>query len=416
MYSLRELYRIGMGPSSSHTIGPSTIARMFIEEYPNMKFFKVFLFGSLGATGKGHFTDKAIESVLSPHKVEFVWQPEVVLTRHTNAMRIEGFKSENDKKPVCSKLYYSIGGGAVIEDGKEEALHDVYPDNRMRDIQRFCNEHGLSLPEYVEKYEGPEIWDFCKEIWDTMQACIERGLHATQKYLPSALLVERKAPIVYKSALEQTDTVVRNDALAASFALAVSEENASMGVMVTAPTCGSAGVLPGVLRYAQEIYNLPEETILKGIAVAGIIGLLAKHNASLSGAEVGCQGEVGVSTSMAAAAMCYFLGGTIDQIERAAEIAMEHSLGLTCDPIGGFVIIPCIERNASAALRAIHTASYAKVLTGSYRISYDEILQTMYETGLDMNAGYKETSIDGLAKYYDKLLDEDMKRREQLLY
>ena len=416
MYSLRELYRIGMGPSSSHTIGPSTIARMFREEYPDMKFFKVFLFGSLGATGKGHFTDKAIETVLAPHKVEFVWQPEVVLTRHTNAMRIEGFKHESDKKPMCSKLYYSIGGGAVIEDGKDDTIQHVYPDNRMRDIQRFCNENNISLPEYVEKYEGVEIWDFCKEIWDTMNACIDRGLNATQKYLPAALLLERKAPRVFKAAMEESNPIVKNDALASAFALAVSEENASMGVMVTAPTCGSAGVLPGVLRYAQEVYNLPEETILKGLAVAGIIGLLAKHNASLSGAEVGCQGEIGVSTSMAAAAMCYFLGGTTDQIERAAEIAMEHSLGLTCDPIGGFVMIPCIERNANATLRAIHTASYAKVLAGSYRISYDEILHTMYETGLDMNAGYKETSIDGLAKYYDKLLDEDMKRREQLLY
>lgn len=416
MYSLRELYRIGMGPSSSHTIGPSTIAHLFREEFPEMTAFKVFLFGSLGATGKGHFTDKAIKTVLQPHKVDFVWQPEVVLTRHTNAMRIEGFKNKMDKKPTCSKLYYSIGGGAVIEDGKDDTIEHVYPHNKMIEIQQYCVQQNLSLPQYIEHYEGAEIWDFCKEIWDTMQACIERGLHATQKYLPAPLLLERKAPHIYQSAMSESDAIVRNDALAAAFALAVSEENASMGVLVTAPTCGSAGVLPGVLRYAQETYDLPEETILKGIGVAGIMGLLAKHNASLSGAEVGCQGEIGVSTSMAAAAMCYFLGGDIYHIERAAEIAMEHSLGLTCDPVGGFVMIPCIERNANAALRAIHTASYAKVLSGPYRISYDDILQTMYETGLDMNPGYKETSIDGLAKYYDKLLDEDMKRREQLLY
>ena len=413
MYSLHELYRIGRGPSSSHTIGPGYAARHFRQEHPEITFFRVMLFGSLGATGKGHFTDKSIIKELEPYEVEFVWQPEVVLSFHPNAMRIEGFLHKEDKKAQYSRLYYSIGGGAIVEDGVELEIADVYPENTMHSIIERCKKEKITLVEYVEQCEGKDIWDFLAEVWDTMQNSIERGLAAKEKYLPAPLLVERKAALIYAAAKEQTDSVVRNDALVSAYALAVSEENASMGIVVTAPTCGSAGVLPSVLRYAKEHYNFTDENIIHALGVAGILGLLAKHNASLSGAEVGCQGEIGVATSMAAGALCYLLGGTIEQIERAAEIAMEHCLGMTCDPMGGYVLIPCIERNANHALRAVHTASYAKVFSGAYRITYDQILRTMYETGLDMRAGYKETSIDGLAKYYDSMVkhDEALKRK-----
>ncbi|MGL4722461.1 MAG: L-serine ammonia-lyase, iron-sulfur-dependent, subunit alpha [Desulfovibrionaceae bacterium] len=411
MYSVRELFRVGKGPSSSHTIGPGIAAKRFREKCPDAQFFKVMLFGSLGATGIGHGTDKAIAEEFAPFPVEFIWQPEVNLSFHPNAMRIEGFLTKKDKKAKYSSLYYSVGGGAIIEEGDPARPRHAYPHEFMRDILTECRNDSLDFVQYIERYEGTEVWDFLQEIWTVMDKTIDNGLTSNVQYLPAEIVVERKAPKIHKAALDETDIFVRRDCLIASYALAVSEENASGGTVSTAPTCGSAGVIPAVLRYAKEQYNLSDNEIVRALGIAGILGLLAKHNASLSGAEVGCQGEIGVSCSMAAGAMTYLLGGTIDQIERAAEVAMEHSLGMTCDPIGGYVIIPCIERNAMGALRSVTIASYAKLYSGLHKVSYDKILTTMYETGLDMQSSYKETSVDGLAKYFDKIKLEDKSLR-----
>lgn len=397
MESIRELYRIGLGPSSSHTMGPGRAAAIFCQRYPQAAAFRVTLFGSLAATGRGHLTDMALLDTLHPAPVELVWKPEVELPLHPNGMRFEALDVQG--QCLADWEVYSVGGGALRDASQPVVPGEcVYDLTTMRDILKSCAHSGQALWEYVEQCEGPQIWEFLAKIWQAMQASIERGLNA-EGVLPGGLGVARKAWSFYRRIMLGGKSFMSEGFLPA-YALAVSEENASGGMVVTAPTCGSCGVLPAVLRYTQENVACREETILRALATAGLIGNLAKFNASISGAEVGCQGEVGVACAMAAGAATQLLAGTPRQIEYAAEMALEHHLGLTCDPVGGMVQIPCIERNVFAAARSLSCARYACYTDGSHRVSFDEVVGVLKQTGHDLPSLYRETSGGGLAKAY----------------
>jgi len=402
MESIRSIFRIGIGPSSSHTMGPRRAAEQFRKQNPEAKAFRVTLYGSLAATGKGHQTDVAIEGALSPSPVKILWQPEVTLPRHPNGMRFESLGA--DGEPLNSWTVYSIGGGAILGEGEELAgdareQEPVYSLHTMREILKFCTQQGISFWEYVQNCEGPEIWDYLREVKRVMYAAIERGIHA-EGVLPGGLGVSRRAWIYYRKVRFGGTSPMQPLGLLPAYALAVAEENAAGGEIVTAPTCGSCGVLPAVLRYVQENTDCREEAVLRGLATAGLIGSLIKYNASISGAEVGCQGEIGAACSMAAAAAAQMLGGTIRQIEYAAEMGLEHHLGLTCDPVDGLVQIPCIERNVFAATRALDCANFANFSDGTHRVSFDDVVQVMKQTGHDLPSLYRETAYGGLAKAY----------------
>ena len=396
MESIRELYRSGVGPSSSHTMGPRKAAEIFRQRYPDAHRYRVTLFGSLAATGKGHLTDRAVYAPLSPIPTEIVWQPDQQLPLHPNGLRFEALDPQNTVAALWE--VYSVGGGALREAGTAPAAQAVYDLHTLADILAQCELTGHTLWEYVESREGADIWPFLREVWQTMSAAIERGLRA-EGVLAGGLGLQRKAWAFYRKASMSSTHLKRLGTLSA-YALAVSEENASGGVVVTAPTCGSAGIVPAVLRYLQENVDNHEEGILRALATAGLIGNLAKHNASISGAQVGCQGEVGVACAMAAGAAAQFLAGTVRQVEYAAEMGLEHHLGLTCDPVAGLVQIPCIERNVFAAARALTCADYALFSDGSHRISFDEVVTVMGQTGRDMSARYRETAMGGLASIY----------------
>jgi L-serine dehydratase len=398
MESIQELYRIGVGPSSSHTMGPRFAAERFLQRHPNASSFHVTLFGSLAATGRGHLTDRAITAAFGQQKFELYWKPEELLPLHPNGMRFEAFSSSGELLETWE--VYSIGGGALRDDSEHPEVNEVYDFHTMHEILRYCEERGLALWEYVSEREPETVWGHLDAVWETMQAAIERGLQA-EGVLPGGLGLARKAWLFYRKASLAGPYLQRPGFLSA-YALAVSEENASGGVIVTAPTCGSSGIVPAVLKYLQGMLNCPRETILHALATAGLIGNLAKHNASISGAEVGCQGEVGVACAMAAGAATQLLGGTPRQIEYAAEMALEHNLGLTCDPVAGLVQIPCIERNTFAAAQALASADYALFTDGSHRISYDDVVTVMRETGHALPSLYRETSTAGLAKAYSR--------------
>ena len=398
MESIKELYRIGIGPSSSHTMGPRRAAEIFRGRYPSAAAYRVKLYGSLAATGRGHLTDAAIKSVFNPETLELVWKPEKTLPLHPNGMRFEALTA--DGKTFGRWEVYSVGGGALRDEGSLPVPKCVYTTKSMREILEHCKQTGQALWEYVEENEGPEVWDYLHEVWRVMQAAIERGLHA-EGVLPGGLGVARKSWAFYRKA-NLSGPVLQRAGLVSAYALAVSEENASGGEIVTAPTCGSCGVVPAVLRHLHEVLNCSEDSILRALATAGLIGDIAKHNASISGAEVGCQGEVGVACAMAAGAAAQLLGGTVRQIEYAAEMGLEHHLGLTCDPVNGLVQIPCIERNAFAAARALAAADYALFTDGSHRISYDDVVSVMRETGHALPSLYRETSEGGLAAAYQR--------------
>lgn len=396
MESLREIYRIGVGPSSSHTMGPRRAAELFRARTPQAVSFKVTLYESLAATGKGHLTDRAIADALSPIPVEFIWAEDQKLPEHPNAMHFIAL----DASGQCLEDWtvFSIGGGALRGTGEQIQPVQVYPLSILEEILQVCCEEGLAYWEYVERFEGNDIWDFLANIWTTMQESIQRGLH-TEGVLHGGLGLARKASAYYQKAL-LGGTVLRQTGLLVSYALAVSEENASGGIVVTAPTCGASGVLPAVLYHLQTEMKLRPRAVYQALATAGLIGLIIKTNASISGAEVGCQGEVGSACAMAAAAATQLMGGTIRQIEYAAEMGLEHHLGLTCDPVGGLVQIPCIERNAMAATRAVNIAQMAILSDGIHRIPFDEVVRVMKETGHDLPSLYRETSYGGLAKAY----------------
>ena len=389
MKSLREIFRIGKGPSSSHTMGPQKAAQTYLKAHPDSTRFHVTLYGSLAATGKGHMTDVAIKEVLEPvGPVEIEWKPSVFLPFHPNGMRINDW------------VVYSVGGGALSEGdhptGLLPASPDVYGLHYLTDIKGWCEDNGCAYWEYVDRCEKSDIWDYLREVWTAMQESVERGINHEGR-LPGPLNLQRKASTYFVKAKGYKPNL-QTRALVYAYALAVSEENASGGTIVTAPTCGSCGVMPGVLYHLATGHNFSEEKILHAIATAGLIGDIVKENASISGADVGCQGEVGVACAMASAAACQLFGGSPSQIEYAAEMGLEHHLGMTCDPVCGLVQIPCIERNAFAATRALDCNLYAAFSDGKHRVSFDRVVEVMKQTGHDLPSLYKETGEGGLAK------------------
>lgn len=403
MKSIKELYKIGTGPSSSHTMGPRHAAEEFLRRVPEgAERYEVTLYGSLAATGKGHMTDVALLDVLERDgkKVEILWKPDVFLPFHPNAMLFKAYDKEG--KELSEMTVYSVGGGAIKiegDDGIESP--DIYDMNTLTEILQYCERSGKCYWEYVEECEGPEIWDYLREVWKAMKQAVERGL-SHEGRLPGPLNLRRKAAQYFVKAEGFKDNL-KSRGLTFAYALAVSEENASGGEIVTAPTCGSCGVVPGVLYHIWKSRDLPEERILRALATAGLVGNIVKHNASISGAEVGCQGEVGVACAMAAAAANQLFGGSPSQIEYSAEMGLEHHLGMTCDPVCGLVQIPCIERNAYAAARALDANIYSTFSDGTHRVSFDKLVKVMKETGHDLPSLYKETSTGGLAKDYKQM-------------
>ncbi len=403
MKSLRELYKIGRGPSSSHTMGPYKAACAFSDITPDAASYEVTLYGSLAATGKGHMTDIAITDALKDvAPVMIVWRPDIVPEYHTNGMLFKALDAEGNV--IKEWTVYSIGGGALSEGKGQEisASGDVYDMNTMTEITEWCDANGRNFWEYVDLNEGPEIWDYLQGVWEAMKASVERGL-ASDGRLPGPLNLARKASTYYVKAMGYQPNL-RSRGLVFAYALAVSEENASGSTIVTAPTCGSCGVMPGVLYHLAKSHAFSDRKILQALATAGIVGNVVKQNASISGAEVGCQGEVGVACAMASAAACMLFGGSPAQVEYAAEMGLEHHLGMTCDPICGLVQIPCIERNAFAATRALDSNIYATFSDGKHRISFDHVVEVMKQTGKDLPSLYKETSTGGLALNYTRRL------------
>lgn len=396
MRSLKELYRIGKGPSSSHTIGPERACRLFLSENPNADSFVVRLYGSLAKTGEGHGTEEVIKSVLKGVKVEYDLETECA---HPNTMQLIAYMGGMK----CAEIrVYSVGGGAIAIEGREDTEGaEVYDLSSMTEIRAYCERKNIRLYDYVFEREGEQIREYLRDVWLVMKEAVSRGVTKTG-ILPGGLEVERRAKILFDGATKNEEAEIRENRLVCAYAFAVGEENASGGTIVTAPTCGACGVLPAVLYYAQEKKGYSDEQIINALATAGLIGNLIKTNASISGAECGCQAEIGSACCMATAALGELQRLKLGQIEYAAEVAMEHHLGLTCDPICGLVQIPCIERNAVAAMRAINAASLAYFLTDSRKISFDLVIQTMYETGRDLKRHYRETAEGGLAKLYKK--------------
>lgn len=398
MDSLKNLYKIGYGPSSSHTMGPSNAALRFKEENKNANKFVVTLYGSLAATGKGHLTDQAIISILDPIDCLIVWCPDEYLSYHPNGLK---FQAYDDKAQLLNEeIVYSIGGGALYYEGDIINYESFYPYHHMEDIISYCQKTGKSFWEYVFENEDYDLVNYLSQVWGVMKKAVEKGL-ITEGVLPGGLGVSRKAYQYHRKAQIMGKQYKQSGYLYA-FALAVAEENASAGKVVTAPTCGSAGVLPGMLYFLQQDMNLREDEIIKALATAGLVGNLVKHNASISGADVGCQGEIGTACAMAAAAATQLMGGSIRQIEYAAEIGLEHNLGLTCDPICGLVQIPCIERNAFAVRSAMSATIYALFSDGTHFVKFDEVVRVMKQTGHDIPSLYKETSGGGLALEFSK--------------
>ncbi len=400
MKSIRDVYKIGKGPSSSHTMGPERAAKRFLELYPEADRFAVKLYASLAKTGKGHGTDRVIYETLGRGRtdIQFCEFTEEELP-HPNTMDFFAYRG---KELLGTLRVLSVGGGDIVIEGEPQSeAEETYPENSFAEIKQFCEWRYISLSEYVELNEGPEIWSFLEEVWRTMKRAVYVGLQ-TDGVLPGGLQVQRKAKHLFSQEKENELPQVRELRIVCSYAYAVAEENADNGVVVTAPTCGSCGVLPAVLLYMQERHNLPDQKILEALAVAGLFGSLVKRNASISGAECGCQAEIGTACSMAAAALCTLMGNSIKETEYAAEIAMEHQLGLTCDPICGLVQIPCIERNAVAAKRAMDAFNLSGFLCGTRNISFDMVVRTMKETGSHLHEGYRETSEGGLAKLYNR--------------
>ncbi len=418
MKSIKNIYKIGKGPSSSHTMGPFKAVRHYLENHSDADHLHVTLYGSLAATGKGHLTDKAIQEAFETWKwtdketlestvrrsgdVVIEWKPKETLQVHPNGMKIASINYDGDIYDRWT--YYSIGGGDIIcmdmpvegENGSE-----IYSMNTLKEIMDWCNRSGKSYWEYVDETEGNTygFWEHLYLVWGVMQKAVERGIEQ-EGALPGPLNMRRKALSYFVRADGQSDAF-RTRGLIFAYALAVSEENASGGTIVTAPTCGSCGVLPSVLYHLKKTYGFSDLRIVRALATAGLIGNIVKYNASVSGAEVGCQGEVGVACAMAAGAVTQLMGGSPSQIEYAAEMGLEHHLGLTCDPVGGLVQIPCIERNAYAAARAFDAGIYSLYTDGRHRVTFDQVVNVMKETGKDLPSLYKETSEGGLAKEFE---------------
>jgi len=398
--SIFEIFKVGSGPSSSHSIGPQRAAKWFLqmlETTPDR--IRVTLYGSLAATGKGHFTDRSISGVLNPIRHEFVWDSTTTDLHHPNTMRFEAFAG---RKAIRDWTVYSVGGGNLIDvNGQTGDIEDIrYPVRNITSAISFCEDRDLNFWRLVERTES-DVWSRLSKIWDAMKDSIRRGLESQQELLPGPLKLQRRARHTWTSA-QHLQSPQKDLACLAAFALAVAEENADGGMIVTAPSCGAAGVLPSVLHYYELVKGVPRETILQALATAGLFGAVIRANASISGAEVGCQGEIGSACSMAAAAGSQIMGGSLRQIEYAAEIGMEHHLGLTCDPVEGFVQIPCIERNMTASFRAFECANFSTLTDGKHLVSFDDAIDVMYETGHDLQSAYRETARGGLASLWRK--------------
>ena len=400
MKSIRDLYKIGKGPSSSHTMGPARAAEIFKSENPDAECYRVVLYGSLSKTGIGHGTDRVIREVFSPKPVEVVFsENDPADLKHPNTLDFSAYTGD---KQTAGMRVESIGGGDIVIEGRPGMTPpEVYPENSFAEIAQFCAWRRVTLPQYVEMNEGAEIRVFLKDVWSAMRREIDEGLSA-EGILPGGLNVQRKAKYLLERGHQVDIPQVRELQEVCAYAFAAAEQNAGNGTVVTAPTCGSCGVLPAVLMYLQDKYQFDDDKIIDALSVAGLMGSLIKRNASISGAECGCQAEIGSACSMAAAAMSQLMGLTIQEIEYSAEIAMEHHLGLTCDPICGLVQIPCIERNAVAAKRAIDASNLAHMLVGTRTISFDMVVRTMYETGRSINKAFRETSEGGLARLYSR--------------
>ena len=397
MQSLKYLYRIGRGPSSSHTMGPLAAAERFLAAHPDAGRYKVILYGSLAKTGKGHMTDGILYEAFAGRDCEVVADLTTPAEFHPNTM---DFIAYSDGRECARERYYSIGGGEVLKDGDTDSPHpDVYDFRSFREISEYCRKNDLRVWQYVEQREGPGIWDYLSEVWQVMQNAIRDGLEA-RGVLQGGIALQRKARYLHRQRHVDESEETRTNRLICAYAYAVSEQNASGGTIVTAPTCGACGVVPAVLKFLQKKRNFTDAQIIRALATAGIFGNLIKTNASISGAECGCQAEIGTACSMAAAAAAELFELDLDQIEYAAEMSMEHHLGLTCDPILGLVQIPCIERNAIAAMRALNAVNLADFLGDSRMISFDMVVDTMYETGKDLKVIYRETAEGGLAKKF----------------
>ncbi len=395
MKSIRSIYKIGYGPSSSHTMGPAFAAEAFGARYPNAEEIRVILYGSLAKTGRGHGTDRAICGALKDRRCVVNFDPETQVEEHPNTMDFIALRGGREEGRT---RFYSIGGGEIrSEDESVSTPESVYEHTTFSEISAYCKSQNLRLSDYCFEREGEDLRAFLYGIWKQMQQSIRDGLSASGM-LPGGLNVERKAQFLFNQKHIDESPQTRENRLVCSYAFAVSEQNADCGIIVTAPTCGSCGVLPAVLNYMQEKKGFSDDDIIRALAVAGLIGNLVSTNASISGAECGCQAEIGTACSMASAALCELFEMGIDQIEYAAEVAMEHHLGLTCDPVCGLVQIPCIERNAVAAMRAINAMSLANFLYASRKVSFDFVIETMYQTGRDLSHLYRETSEGGLAK------------------
>ena len=400
MKSIREIYKIGKGPSSSHTMGPERAALYFMSQYSQASRYEVILYGSLNKTGIGHGTDRVLLDTLGENRTKIIFSPDSWEGMHPNTLDLIAY---DEAGKIGRMRVESIGGGDIRFPGQQvPESEEVYIEHSFAEIADFCKWRYINkLSDYVELNEGPEIWDFLMNVWQTMKNAIEEGLKA-EGVLPGGLNVQRKAKFLYSQTPVANEPALREFQLIAAYAYAVAEQNAGNGTIVTAPTCGACGVVPAVLKYAQETKGFTDEQICRGLATAGIIGNLTKTNASISGAECGCQAEVGTACSMAAAALAELYEQDLDQVEYAAEVAMEHHLGLTCDPICGLVQIPCIERNAVAAMRAMNACNLSYFLTGSRNISYDMVCRAMKETGVNLNHRFRETSEGGLAKIYNR--------------
>lgn len=393
MKSIKTVYKIGHGPSSSHTMGPGFAAEKIKALYPDHAY-EVTLYNSLALTGKGHLTDYIIKDILG----EVVFKHAIDLNKHPNLLTFRVQKDGISKEVEV----VSIGGGEIIFDGKQDVYEEVYKEKNFNEIKAYCETHNISLIEFIQKREPEDTFDYLKVVWEQMKDTIKKGKHTTG-VLPGDLKVVRKANTLYEKANSFDNEAFKNKTLLSAYAFSSSEENAAGGMMVTSPTCGASGVMPAVLYYAYEVEKVSEDIIIEALAIGGIFGNIIRKNASISGAVAGCQAEIGSACSMAAAAYSHIKGLSLDQIEYAAEIAMEHHLGLTCDPVGGYVQIPCIERNAVAATRAINASELSLVLYETRKISFDMIVETMYQTGLDMDPKYKETAEAGLASFYREL-------------
>ena len=381
MKSIKSIYKIGHGPSSSHTVGPYRAAKIFAGRYPAADSFRVTLYGSLAFTGEGHGTGKAIRSALPNSEILFN-RTERGLP-HPNTMLFEALRGG---ELLGSARIFSIGGGSIrIENEASEEEIEIYPQENFSQMLESCRSQNIDLPTFIYKMEGPSLRPYLERIWEAMKTSVERGL-AAEGILPGGLNVARKAKLLYEKRCYNESADVTMNRVIAAYAYAVSEENADENIVVTSPTCGSCGVLPSVMYYMYKDRGFPENEILDALAVAGLVGNVIRTNASISGAECGCQAEIGSACSMTA----------------SAEIAMEHNLGLTCDPVNGLVQIPCIERNAVAAMHAITAVNLSRFLYTTRKISFDEVVATMYRTGLDMDEKYRETSHGGLAVIYSR--------------